>query len=357
MKGINIYSSLFWGLVAGLVVFRMTGNWLIVAAAAVVAAAVALLTGNAIHKRTHKSGKAKYTPGVNGYGEGYPYEVDPEEPNPEGRFAHCLVIYPELSGTSGAFTAYSVDFMSENAPVSTYWALCQWNMHNGACAYAGLQNKDGKPVSLMSFWKNDHGDCARRIWPDKKQNFFDNEGEGSNCFTSFPWKPGHWYRMVIRSLMPDETGTTVVEQWVQDKETSKWYLLCAFDTLLKDSYLDAGICLFMENFLPGDCNFLRSARIKNIAVREKGSDGWRKINKATLRVGANQGETRGGFSFGASPDYFWLYTSGSGEDITKARPDIPVRGTFEVSSDSSDPGFDFGKDYRNYSGETFPYEY
>ena len=52
--------------------------------------------------------------------------VTGREANPENRMAHNIYSDPDLSGTSGRFSAFSIDFEAEDTAEGTYWALCNW---------------------------------------------------------------------------------------------------------------------------------------------------------------------------------------------------------------------------------------
>ena len=285
--------------------------------------------------------------------EGYPYDIDPSDPNPEDRMAHNIYLDPDLSGTSKAFSAFSIDFKTSDDPENTYWALCNWNMHNGAGAYAGLQNDGGNRVAVLSLWKNENVSdpnlaFATLIYPEDTAENFDNEGSGVKHIKTYSWEKNHWYRMVIRAFDPEWTDTTVVEEWIQDKESGEWTLYAAYDTHIKNSYLEGAMSCFMENYIGNTCNELRSMNLNNIYVMEYGSDKWTAIDTATLKVDtpdAKHDNKKGGYNFGATEDYFWGYTCGSGDDFVKTQTSLPTQDTFTIKMTDSAPDFDFAHDY------------
>lgn len=285
--------------------------------------------------------------------EGYPYDIDPSDPNPEDRMAHNIYLDPDLSGTSKAFSAFSIDFKTSDDPENTYWALCNWNMHNGAGAYAGLQNDGGNRVAVLSLWKNENVSdpnlaFATLIYPEDTAENFDNEGSGVKHIKTYSWEKNHWYRMVIRAFDPEWTDTTVVEEWIQDKESGEWTLYAAYDTHIKNSYLEGAMSCFMENYIGNTCNELRSMNLNNIYVMEYGSDKWTAIDTATLKVDTPDAEhdnKKGGYNFGATEDYFWGYTCGSGDDFVKTQTSLPTQDTFTIKMTDSAPDFDFAHDY------------
>lgn len=282
--------------------------------------------------------------------EGYPYEIDPSDPNPENRMAHNIYLDPDLSATSGAFSAYSIDFKTSDDANSTYWSLCNWNMHNGSDAYAGLQNASNNKVAILSFWKNDHATdsdkaLATLVYPDDTADAFDNEGSGVKWIRDYSWEKDHWYRMVIRAFDPEWADGTVVEEWIQDKESGEWTLYAAYNTHIEDSYLEGSMSFFMENFDYSDCNEVRSMNVGNIYVMEYGSDKWTAIDTATISIDTAWDNKKGGYNFGAADGYFWGYTCGSGDDFVKTQPSVPQKDTFTVKMSDSAPDFDFAHDY------------
>ena len=264
--------------------------------------------------------------------------------------AHNIYLNPDLSNTSNAFSAYSIDFKTSDDANSTYWSLCNWNMHNGSGAYAGLQNASNKKVAVLSFWKNEHAtdsdkELATLVYPDDTAENFDNEGSGVKWIKDYSWEKDHWYRMVIRAFDPEWSDGTVVEEWIQDKESGEWTLYAAYDTHIKDSYLEGNMSFFMENFNSNDCNELRSMNVGNIYVMEYGSDKWTAIDTATISIDTAWDNKKGGYNFGATDEYFWGYTCGSGDDFVKTQPSIPQESTYTVQMSDSAPDFDFAHDY------------
>uniref|UniRef100_UPI0025D84D65 DUF3472 domain-containing protein n=1 Tax=Butyrivibrio sp. TaxID=28121 RepID=UPI0025D84D65 len=283
--------------------------------------------------------------------EGYPYDIDPSDPNPENLKAHNIYLNPDLSDTSGKYSALCIDFRTSDDANNTYWALFNWNMHGGAGAYAGLQNAYNEKVAIMSFWKNDNTtdpekEFATLIYPtDDTTDEFTNEGTGVKFIRSYSWEKDHWYRMVIRAFDPEWTDSTVVEEWIQDKESGEWTLYAAYDTHIENSYLEGKIYSFMENFSASDCNELRSWNLSNIYVMEYGSDKWTAIDTGLLETDTTFNDKKGGYNFGATEDYFWGYTCGSGDDFVKTQTSLPTQDTFTIKMTDSAPDFDFAHDY------------
>ena len=259
--------------------------------------------------------------------------VTKEEENPEGRMAHNIYIDPDLSGLSGKYTAFSIDFMTENDAVNTYWSLCNWGMDltsfrqehpdaSGGGAYCGFQNTVDGHKTILSFWEtsytNDKGEKvihdAKRVYPNSEDERFGGEGEGTHYIGPFDWKENHWYRMMLRCI-DSSKGTTIVEQWVMDLETGKWKLACSYDTGFKDSCLTGGLSQFMENYWGISSNEFRSIRVKNIYVKEKGSDSFKQILKASLGTDNFWDNKKGNFAFGSDGGTFWGMTCGYGPDV------------------------------------------
>lgn len=129
-----------------------------------------------------------------------------QESNPEDRMAHNIYSDPILSGTSGHYSAFSIDFLAEDIATATYWALCNWTMDTSALgaqyeitdeggAYSGLQITEDGPMAILSFWdihyqKNGKDTFlqARRLYPSGDESYFGGEGEGTHYIGSYPWK-------------------------------------------------------------------------------------------------------------------------------------------------------------------------
>lgn len=150
----------------------------------------------------------------------------------------------------GSLDIYTIDFCTDDAPLYTYYALCNfWMTLDGLYAqpdfaflpdtemntmaggaYAGLQTHESGPAAIMSFWHTEYIDTdgqrhlleAERLYPaGGETNRFGGEGTGTNCFTNIDWKPSHWYRMVIRCWDDPDTGSTLVGQWLCDLESDE----------------------------------------------------------------------------------------------------------------------------------------
>jgi len=254
------------------------------------------------------------------------------ENNPTERMAHNFYSLPDLRGLSGKYTAFSIDFLAEDIPQNTYWALCAWEMDlsslcekyndvTGGGAYAGLQHNADGQVAIMSFWETSYIDengnkvihNAKRIYPSG-ESYFTGEGDGTNYIGPFPWEANHWYRMMLRCI-DSEDKTTIVEQWIMDLESGKWTLISSFDTGIEDSCLTGDLYQFMENFYGSTSNEFRSIRLKNIYVKEKGKDAFTQILGSTLATDNCWDNKKGNFAFGSDGHTFWGITCGYGPDV------------------------------------------
>lgn len=292
-----------------------------------------------------------------------------EEENPDERMACNIYSDPELSGTSGRFTAFSIDFLTENTAERTYWSLCNWTMDlsdltnsgnriindelkandpeadigGAGDAYAGLQNKgyDGDTtVSIIAFWDTFYEDSSgnqhvlkpHRVFPVGEEQRFYGEGTGSNHVSSFPFEPNHWYRMLIRCV---ETpfGKTLVEEWFMDLDTQEpeWTLRTCFDTGLRHSCFTGNMSQFMENFNYTTANELRSFRFKNIFVMEEGASSWTAISSAELSTEASPTNKKGQYAFGSDGETLWGITNGTGPAFNSL-PHGPICKQYSFSS-------------------------
>ncbi len=282
-------------------------------------------------------------------------EPVPQEENPEERMAHNIYSDPVLDGTSGRYSGFLIDFCSDHAATSTYWALCNWNMditdfkskytvlgsENSAGAYAGLQSRvDGKKA-IMSFWEikyldennNEQSLRAKRVYPEGGEtNQFGGEGEGSNYITDYYWKTGKWYRMYICCYDDASTGHTFVEQWVMDIEKGVWTKISCFDTGLCHSYFKGAMSQFMENYSWKYSNEVRTFAYRNMYVREYDTGEWKALNESTLSIDTGYGNKKGNFAFTADGNTFYGITCGYGPDA--AAPNEDIRRKYAISSTS-----------------------
>lgn len=107
----------------------------------------------------------------------------------DGYMAKNIYVYPDLSETSRHFTTFSVDFMSENDPQGTYWALNGWDLDlsevqdeypnaKGGSAYAGLQHTKTNRQAIMSFWDIYYGENGEnkvtpsRVYPSGSEGYY-----------------------------------------------------------------------------------------------------------------------------------------------------------------------------------------
>ena len=288
--------------------------------------------------------------------------VSKPDDNPESRMAHNIYINPDLSDLSGKYSAFSIDFKTENCVQNTYWSLCSWGMDltgfraehpdaEGAGAYCGFQNTIDGQRSILSFWETSYHDengkkvihDAKRVYPNSKDERFDGEGEGTHYIGPFDWKENHWYRMMLRCIDSNK-GTTIVEQWVMDLENGKWTLACSYDTGFKDSCLTGGLSQFMENYWGINAYEFRSIRVKNIYVKEKDSDHFTQILKANIGTDNFWDNKKGNFAFGSDGETFWGMTCGYGPEVFKDFSDNDATDThgprcadYTINPDPSSP--------------------
>jgi hypothetical protein len=271
--------------------------------------------------------------------------------------AHNIYLDPDLSSTSGKFSDFSIDFEADDTPEGTYWALCNWAMDTSSLeteytiidnggAYAGLQNTENGEMAIMSFWEVQYQDeqgtsyvlNAERLYPEGNENYFGGEGEGTNYITAYEWEAGKWYRMQLHCYEDGESGHTIVEQWIADLQDGSWTLISRFDTGLTDSCFVGGMSQFMENYDSATSDEVRSFKIRNLFVKERGSDTWTPIQSGTLSIDTWYGNKSGSYSFGAEEDYFWGTTCGAGEDQANVAGHEPTAGEYEISKLLDNPG-------------------
>ena len=238
------------------------------------------------------------------------------------------------------FTEYQVDFRAGHLPRGTYCCLGQWSMdlsglrrryasvrteYSHVHGYAGLQRlSDGSTAAIMSFWDIFCGDGTgkerllrpRILWPRDPihGDSFSGEGTGARCLTHFPWMAGRWYRMHLRSFVSRESGTTLVEQWVQDLETGKEQIISCYDTGIPDSAFVGNVAVFLENFLPETAGSVRSMEICNAMYRREDSGRWQPVTQVYASSEGGLPHYEGSYNFGVEENRLWMITSGLGGD-------------------------------------------
>lgn len=238
------------------------------------------------------------------------------------------------------YMEYCVDFKADYLPSGTYCCLGNWRMdyssllddyvsirteYDGVQGYAGFQHTaKGEMVSIMSFWDIFCTDAAGKetviraklVYPQVTDgnDSFTGEGTGAHCLVPYDWQAGHWYRMHLRCRVSEETGNTVVEQWVCDLDTGVWTLLCAYDVGVKDACFIGSTAIFLENYIPAVAGEVRSLEVCNAMYQEAGTGTWRYINEAYLSSRGGAPKYEGSYKFGANGNCFWMITSGVGGD-------------------------------------------
>lgn len=258
--------------------------------------------------------------------------------NPNDRFAPCLggwLTIPE--GTK--YSEYSIEFKADYAPMATYWCLGQWSMDYSSLeeeyrevhlepgavqAYAGFQHNDDGMETIIAFWDiyctdeagRDVCIRAERVYPETMNNSedFGGEGEGAHCLVPYGWEPGHWYCMHVKCVESQETGNTVVEQWVCDMETEEWTLLCSYDLGAKDVLFVSSPAIFMENYLQEYAGGVRSMEVRNAKYLEAATGQWEKIIYTYVSSNGGAPGYEGCYGFGTFRDRIWLISSGVGGD-------------------------------------------
>lgn len=258
----------------------------------------------------------------------------------------------------GELDIYTIDFCTDDAPIYTYYALCNfWMSLDGlrsqpdfaelpntemntmaGAAYAGLQTHESGPAAIMSFWHIEYIDTdgqrqlieARRLYPaGGKTNKFGGEGTGTNYFTNIDWEPSHWYRMVIRCWDDADTNTTLVGQWLCDLESGEWTLISYFDTGCPDSGINY-VSQFLEDWSEDTNDQVRSWKLKNIYGREKKTALWHSLDNETI-MPFDFGWQTGGYEYGVKDNCFWGKTCGTGRDMKEGVTEEELRHVFRIS--------------------------
>ena len=258
----------------------------------------------------------------------------------------------------GELDIYTIDFCTDDAPMYTYYALCNFAMSLDGLrsqpdfaelpdtemntmaggAYAGLQTHESGPAAIMSFWHAEYTDTdgqrqlieAQRLYPaGGDTNKFGGEGTGTNYFTNIDWEPSHWYRMVIRCWDDADKNTTLVGQWLCDLENGEWTLISYFDTGLPDSGISY-VSQFLEDWAEETNDQVRSWKLKNIYGREKKTALWHSLDNETI-VPVDFGSQTGGYEYGVKDNCFWGKTCGTGRDMKEDIAEDELRHVFRIS--------------------------
>lgn len=238
------------------------------------------------------------------------------------------------------YTEYVVDFKADHVPKGTYCSLGNWYMDysslekqyvsvqtedNGIHAYAGFQKiYNGDMVSIMSFWDVYCKDAfgketvirAKRVYPKTiiGEDNFGGEGTGARSIVPYEWEPNHWYRMHLRCVTSQETGNTVVEQWVCDLETGKYTLQCSFDVGVKNSAFKGSIAVFLENYLTEYAGEVRSMEVCNAMYLDADANQWVPLKACYFSSMDGSPAYEGSYDYGVFENRFWMITSGVGGD-------------------------------------------
>ncbi len=255
--------------------------------------------------------------------------------NPNNRFAPCLAGWLSVPDEA-RYSEYSIDFKADYIPEATYWCLGQWSLDYSSLeadyetvdyeysgAYGGFQNNHNGMQTIIAFWDvyctDESGRetviRAERVYPTNEEDEnFGGEGEGAHCLVPYEWEAGHWYRMHVKCVESQETGTTMVEQWVCDLETGEWTLMSIYDLKAKDVLFMSSPAIFMENYLTEYAGGVRSMELCNAKYLDAKTGNWEKIS--SIYLGSNGGAPgyEGSYNFGTYQDRIWMIASGVGGD-------------------------------------------
>jgi len=237
------------------------------------------------------------------------------------------------------FSEYSIDFKADTLPKATYICLANMRMdlsplrkiyssvsteYELVNMYAGFQRRWTDTVSILSFWDiyctdasgNQKTLRAQRLYPASSAGSDDFSGEGTGAHTLVPyeWHADHWYRMLLQCIQSEETGTTLVEQWVLDLETGVWTLLCRYDTLIPDSCFTGPTAFFLENFDTAYAGDVRTMEVANIRLFDIDAGCWKSVSSAFLASNGGRPQYEGSYAYGSEGSRFWMITSGVGGD-------------------------------------------
>lgn len=238
------------------------------------------------------------------------------------------------------YTEFKIDFKSDYFPNGTYLCLGNWQMNyaslkeqyvsvrteaDGVQGYAGFQKlSDGTTVGILSLWDvfctDANGNVttirASRVYPSSTNysETFSGEGTGVHSIVPSQLTDGHWYQMHLKCTTSQETGNTIVEQWLYDLESGEEKLISSYDVGSKNASFQGSIAVFLENFMPQTAGNIRSLEICNASYYSEDAGGWVSLTQAY--TGSNSGLPvySGSYNYGVQDNRLWMITSGVGGD-------------------------------------------
>ena len=238
-------------------------------------------------------------------------------------FAHNIYSDPDLSGTSGKFTGFMIDFKTDAQAHDTYWQMCCAGLDiseirqtypnaSGGGFYGGLQSGPKNQNTLFSFWDIINGNdesavitTPTRVYPPGDEHSFGNEGNGHNYAMAYKWDESKWYTYLVHCWKDKSTGRTFIGQWVKDVETGKWDLTSYFDTTMKDTAITGAMSQFMENFVTQYSELKRDVYMKNVYTCDKADGKWVSLNKGSMAYSYFQDNKKGSHELGFNDEYFF----------------------------------------------------
>ena len=255
--------------------------------------------------------------------------------NPNNSFAPCLAGWLSIPDEA-RYSEYSIEFKADYIPEATYWCVGQWSLDYSSLeekyaevnyeysgAYGGFQNNENGMETIIAFWdvycRDESGAetviRAERVYPTNLgDEDFGGEGEGAHCLVPYEWEADHWYRMHVKCIESEETGTTLVEQWVCDLETDEWTLLSIYDLKAKDVLFMSSPAIFMENYLTEYAGGVRSMEVRNVQYFDVSTGSWENVASAYISSNGGVPEYDGSYNFGTFQDRIWMICSGVGGD-------------------------------------------
>ena len=271
--------------------------------------------------------------------------------------SYNLYASPDLSGTSGVFDTFSIDFRSKDTPAATFWALGNFNLYlspetkelygdlSGGGAFAGLQvrNSADDKVGILSIWDMNYtGKNGERktLHADRMYPEGGSSAEGAaNYIGAYAWKDGVWYRMVLHTWEDEASGTTFVGMWLCDFSTGAWTLYAYFDTHLVKSAMTGAMNFFQENYLYTTGAEVRSYNLKNIYALDASDKEWKSLPGSNVSYNYYDAMAAGRHEFGVDSDgdgeFFWGIAGGSVADQSAYNASNPGQSAYTIEQPES----------------------
>lgn len=216
-------------------------------------------------------------------------------------YAACFYEFPESD-----YSGVAVDFKADAQPLYTYLCPIQWHMqvstkkngfHNKVKpseGYAGVQSTEHGKIVIFSLWDSVLEDAggrqrlvkAKLVYHKQTEEWLEivdnGEEQGNNtssfvsCRMSYDWRPGAWYRIIVKNGVHPTRGTTTTELWMIDLEKSVKECLIIYDLGIKDVSITS-FSGFLECYAAETSGNVRDMELGNIRALHNKTGVWKSV--------------------------------------------------------------------------------